>query len=320
MISLSLGVFIVILAFFGLRGYMKGFFGALSRTLSLLAAYIAAFFLVKPAADLLQTHTELEGMVVYLVAGLIIFIGVSVLMTLIFNGLDSLTKKNEELTGLSRLGGLLVGTTLGGLLGLLVVYGMGMVREIREPAAVAQMTVFEASARKWVSKSFARLAAFAHPEAAPFTESLFEAPLTMGKSLQKIANNADIKMLVTDVQYQHLLNAGESQALAQDPLFKRILKDPDIQYLLQQSALIPEGAATDETVARALIDGWQGVQSVRQDARVQEIMNDPEFKKKLQSGDQLAFMTDPQFQELTEAFFQAVAETRASAAATAPSE
>ena len=84
--SLSLGIFVAIILFFAFRGYSKGFFGALARTAGLIAAYITAFLFVKPAAAWLQEHTGLEGIAVYLIAGLAIFAGVSLLVTLIFKG------------------------------------------------------------------------------------------------------------------------------------------------------------------------------------------------------------------------------------------
>lgn len=308
--SLSLGIFVAVILFFAFRGYSKGFFGALSRTISLIVAYIAAFFLVKPAAAWLQEHTGLEGIAVYLISGLVIFAGVSLLVTLIFNGLERLVGSRERLSLTSKMGGLVVGLILGGVLGLLVVYGMSIVREAKRPETMASETPLDIKARELVGKMVAGVTRFVYPDASAFSESFAESPLTMSRSLQNVAKNPDVKTLLGDEEYQRLLEHGDPQALINDPLFKRLIYDPDVQYFLQQSELVPAGANTDEVVAQAVIDSWQGFQSARNDARVQEIVNDPEFQRKLQSGDKMALMTDPQLQELTEAFFSAVAKSR----------
>lgn len=309
--TLSLGIFIVIVAFFGLRGYCKGFFGALSRTISLLAAYAVAFLYLQPTAKLLQEKTGLEGVWVYIAAGLSLFILVSLIVTLIFSGLSKLTKNNDKHTFGSKLGGLIIGLCLGTVLGLLVTYGIGLAKEIKQPESIATQTPFDLQARKLVSKMVAQVTSLAYPEASVFSESLVESPIAMSKSLQSVAQNEDLKTLINDQNYQQLLDHGDAQSLINDPLFKRLISDPDVQYVLQRSQLVPKGQNTDEAVADALINSWQGIQSVRQDARVQEIVNNPDFQRKLQSGDKLSLMSDPQLQELTEVFFQAVGKTRA---------
>lgn len=308
--SLSLGIFVAIILFFAFRGYSKGFFGALGRTAGLIAAYITAFFFVKPAAAWLQEHTGLEGIAVYLIAGLAIFAGVSLLVTLIFNGLEKLVGSRERPSLTSKMGGLVVGLLLGGVLGLLVVYGMSIVREAKQPETMANETPLDVNARELVGKMVAGVTRLVYPDASAFSESFAEAPLAMSRSLQNVAKNPDVRKLLSDEDYQRMLEHGNPQALINDPLFKRLIYDADVQYFLQQSKLVPEGAHTDEVVAQAVIDSWQGFQSARYDARVQEIVNDPDFQRKLQSGDKMALMTDPQLQELTEAFFSAVAKSR----------
>lgn len=310
----TLGIFIFIVAFFGLRGYLKGFFGALSRTISLLTAYVLSFLLIKPAAKLLQEQTGLEGIWIYLAAGLTIFLLVSLIVTLIFAGLDKLTKNDDEQTAASKFGGLLVGVLLGSILGLMVVYGIGLVREIKNPNLIVSQTPFDQHARTIVSKMVAQVTAIVYPEASAFSESLTESPVAMSRSLQNVANNPDLKTLMSDSEYQKMLDFGEASALVNDPLFKRLINDPDVQYFLQNSELVPDGKNTDEAVAEAVIESWQGIQSVRNDARVQEILTNPDFQRKIQSGDKLALMSDPQMQELTEVFFQAIAKARAKAA------
>lgn len=308
--SLSLGIFIVVLVFFGLRGYHKGFFGALNSIVGLVLAYISAFLFVKPVVLLLREHLELEGMLVYLIAGLIIFAIVSTVVSLIFLLLEKLVHSNAALTIPSKIGGLCVGLLVGCLVGVIAVYGISIVRELGQNEKVVSIKPVDHTARKLMGKIVSTATNFAYPEAADFSEAFITSPVSMSKSVQSVANNPDIKTLFSEDYYQQLLTRGDAQGLMREPAFQRLASDKDMQYFLQQSQLAPEHTGSEEVLAKALIDSWQGFHAVRNDARVQAIMNDPEFQRKLQSGDKFALMNDAQLQELAEIFFQVAAQAR----------
>src|SRR5690606_26111933 len=193
-------------------------------------AYITAFLFVKPAAAWLQQHTGLQGIAVYLIAGLAIFAGMSLLVTLIFNGLERLVGSRERPSLASKMGGLVVGLLLGGVLGLLVVYGMSIVREAKQPETMANETPLDAKARDLVGKMVAGVTRFVYPDASAFSESFAESPLAMSRSLQNVAKKPDVKALLSDEDYQRMLEHGNPQALINDPLFKRLIYDADVQY------------------------------------------------------------------------------------------
>ena len=79
-------LFIAVVIIFAWRGYQKGFIGSITRLLSWVVAYPAAIFFTKPFAKWLIQNTALDGVLVYLVAGGVIFLGVSFLVGLILNG------------------------------------------------------------------------------------------------------------------------------------------------------------------------------------------------------------------------------------------
>lgn len=309
--SLSLGIFLLAVTYFAISGYFKGFFGALSRTVNLLLAYLAAFFFLKPTADLLQVHTSLDGMIVYFVAGLIIFVLVSLAVTAIFRGLDHLVNTNKHLGKPSKFGGLVVGIIIGTLVGFLLVYGISVMREARAPELIVQHTSLEMTARAFAGKVAANITAFGYPDAAPFAESFVRAPVAMGRSIQGMANNEELKALLADEHYQQLLARGDTLAVAGDPRFQRIIADADVRYFLQQSELGTVEEDLEQSVASALVEGWHGLHVARNDPRVLAIIENPDFQQKLHTGNYFVLMNDPQFKELTEAFFNALAGTRA---------
>jgi uncharacterized membrane protein required for colicin V production len=313
--SLFLGIFILVVLLFAITGYFKGFLGAISQTVSLVAAYTATFFLIKPTTHFLQTYTELDGMIVYFVAGGLIFMLVSFLVTVIFRSLDKIASKQQRLSIPSKLGGLLAGTIMGVFFGFAAVYVLSVLQEIRQPQAQIQTqtqkstTPFEIYVRQWVGKTIASITTLGYPDAAALTESFAQSPVATSKSIHSIAQNPDLKKLMGNPRYQQLLEQGDEATLMNDPLFQRLTDDSDIQYFLKQSNLISNDENNDTVLAEALINGWRSLQVIRNDPRVQEIIKDPDFQKKLQSGNKLSLMNDPKFKELTEAFLQAVATT-----------
>ena len=88
--SLTSGVFLAIVAFFTWRGYQKGFLGSITKLLSFVIAYPAAIFLTKPFANLLRGFTNLDGLMLFLVAGCSIFLIASLVVSLVLGGIAKL--------------------------------------------------------------------------------------------------------------------------------------------------------------------------------------------------------------------------------------
>lgn len=129
--------FLAIVAFFIWRGYQKGFIGSITRPLSWLIAYPTAIIFTKPLAALLIQHTALDGMMVYFIAGAVLFLGVSVLVAGLLNGLAKLVPRNATTDTGSKAAGASVGLLVGSVIGLLAVYGITL---IKKPAPTDQST------------------------------------------------------------------------------------------------------------------------------------------------------------------------------------
>src|SRR5690606_20404907 len=124
--QLTTFAFFALLAFFTWRGYHKGFIGSIVRILGWIVAYPAAIVFTKPLATLLMRHTALDGLLVYFVAGASIFLLVSFLVSLMLHGISRLIPKNDKVEISSKIGGAGVGVLMGALVGLLVVYFLGL--------------------------------------------------------------------------------------------------------------------------------------------------------------------------------------------------
>ena len=61
--------------------------------------------------------------------------------------------------------------------------------------------------------------------------------------------------------------------------------------------------AVEEALAGQLTDIWGRMQRVKNDRRVQDILNDPEFQQNMQSGNPVALLTNSRLLELADIVF-----------------
>lgn len=300
--TLSLGVFIVVVLIFAIQGLRKGFFGALGGILSLVAGYAAAIYGLKPLAKLLKDMTGLDGLLLYFSAGLIAFIIASLVVGIVFSFLERAISATAGLSGMSRLGGMLVGTGVGCILGLLVVYGISIYQELQHPDKFDNDTLLAQKTRGLMSHATASILEHTYPEAKPLAVAFVEDPVEMGEHLNQVLSNDAFKQLLQDPQFQSQLEQGNIPALLQNPDFQQLAQDEHLQQLLQHSDIVHTENA-DEVLAMHMSNVWQKVQRKKNDERVQAILNDPALQHKLQNNDRMALLRDPQLLELMELLF-----------------
>jgi hypothetical protein len=80
----SLVIFLLVILFFGYRGYKKGLFKSIGRILSVLAGYVCAVLYTGQASKLLESEFQLQGVVAFLAASLLLFFGASMVVGLLF--------------------------------------------------------------------------------------------------------------------------------------------------------------------------------------------------------------------------------------------
>ncbi|MGM8227645.1 CvpA family protein [Cellvibrio sp. ARAG 10.3] len=300
--TLSLGVFIVVVLIFAIQGLRKGFFGALGGILSLVAGYAAAIYGLKPLAKLLKDMTGLDGLLLYFSAGLIAFIVASLVVGIVFSFLERAISATAGLSGMSRLGGMLVGTGVGCILGLLVVYGISIYQELQHPDKFDNDTFLAQKTRGLMSHATASILEHTYPEAKSLAVAFVEDPVEMGEHLNQVLSNDAFKQLLQDPQFQLQLEQGNTPALLQNPDFQQLARDEHLQQLLQHSD-IAHTENTDEVLATHMSNVWQKVQRKKNDERVQAILKDPALQQKLQNNDRMALLRDPQLLELMELLF-----------------
>lgn len=333
--QLTTFAFFALLAFFTWRGYQKGFIGSIVRILGWIVAYPAAIVFTKPLATLLMRHTALDGLLVYFVAGASIFLLVSFLVSLMLHGISRLIPKNDKVEISSKIGGAGVGVLMGALVGLLVVYFLGLLLTpkphvnpeqtlVGEAATPAQEQInrqpapnvpsirdlqkhndsfIEASAKKLIgaAASTAVNLALEDKTAAQITTAFVQDPQSMLTHIQQVTNDGQMKNLLADEHIQSILTTGDTHALKRDPAFQEMMANQSVQALLSQSDVSSEEGS--QAAAEKMVAAWSRVQTIKHDPRVIAIINDPEFQQQINSPNKLQLLTNPKLNQLASIIF-----------------
>lgn len=329
-------VFFALLAFFTWRGYQKGFIESITRILALIVAYPAAIFFTRPFAKWLIANTALDGLLVYFIAGTTIFVVVSLLVMLLLNLLAKLIPDNHATELGSKIGGAGVGVFMGAIIGLIVVYGLGLVITptpaapsiANNTAPTEQQNVqsntntgaalgvprindlekskdsfIEASAKKLIGNAAAAAVDLALDDktTTQVTKAFVQDPQSMLTHVQQVTNNGQLQELMADENIQSIMATGDTQALMRDPAFKELMNNPSVQALMTQSDV--DSSTGSKAAAEKMITAWNRVQTLKHDPRVIAIISDPEFQQQLNSPNKLHLMMNPKLNQLTEIIF-----------------
>lgn len=307
-------VFLLLIVFFLWRGYRKGFIDSLAQILSLVAAYPAAILLTTPLANLIFNHTSFSGMPVYFVAGSVIFISVSFTVSKL---IKIFYRRLPESQQREKTGGSVIGALVGTMVGLVVVYVIDLVKKpvltaintqqapLPEKSLPHEKTLIESSAKKFVSLAASTAVQFTLKDktATHITKTLAEDPQVMLGHVQALANNDQLKALMSDAEIQALLKQGDTQALLQNWQFQRMMNNENMQALLVGSEDTKDGKFSQEVAAEKMLEAWRHTDAIKNDPRVEAILNDAEFQQQLNSSNKLPLMMNPKLKQLTDIIF-----------------
>ncbi|WP_179957583.1 CvpA family protein [Exilibacterium tricleocarpae] len=310
--DISLLVFIIAVVFFGYRGYRRGLGASLSRIFGLLAGYACAILFTPSLAALLEARTGLQGLVTYAVAGMILFFGGTLLVSLVFSLFGRLLRSGEGQSLASSVGGGITGALVGAVVGLALVWGISFIREL-QPAAVASQQVPVVAAPPSAIERVARQAAGGAvavavdavsdtPEVARATKALLESPAETTGQMQRLMRSEELRQFLNDSRSQALMNAGDAVALTRQAGFQQLYQNPDLQGLIKAGGL---PADNPEQLAAHFSRLWRRAQQVKDDPQLQAILQDPEFQEQIKSGNPATLWTNPKVQQIAEIVYAA---------------
>ena len=312
--DLSLTIFLIVTVFFVYRGFRNGFLRSLSRILGLAAGYLAVILFVRPLADNLQAQTGLEGFIPLILAGIVLFIGASMVVSILFGITGKLLPRQEERSSASIWGGAGIGLLTGLLVATIAVWGLNYVREMNQVKTAGDQPVEKTStsgisqfANKAAGKAVSGALTLANvqPEVSRLSGVLMENPAELTQRVKRLSSSTELQALLTDPDNQAVLNSGNSKAVQQLPAFKLLLQNPDMQALARMAGLTDgaEGLSIESQISSKFSDFWQRVQRVKNNPKFQAIINDPEFKEQVQNGNPVALLGNSKLMDLSRIIF-----------------
>jgi len=310
----SLLIFIVVMLFFAYRGYKKGLLKSLSRVFSLVAGYIAAILYTEQVSAVLESQYQLQGIVWLLTAALVLFFGTAIAVNILFWLFAKLLPATDSPSTASSLGGATVGLVIGVIAAIAIVWTYAFVRDMRsvdnvDAAANLKPSKIESLASKVASKAVhtAMSMGSAKPEITNLGTALIASPAKIAQHAQQLSASNDLVELLSNSGNQAVLNGGDVAAVKNLPALRKLARNPDMLALAKSAGIVDDSAnnsdAVETALARQITDIWGRVHRVRNDQRVQEILNNPEFQQKIQSGNPIDLLTNARLLELADIIY-----------------
>lgn len=310
----SLFIFIAVVLYFAYRGYRKGLLRSLSRIVALVAAYVVTILYTEPAASMLESQYQLQGIVWFVTVALLLFIGTAIIIGILFWLLAKLLPPTQNGSIASALGGATIGLVIGVIAAVAVVWTFTFVRDTRPaqgPDDVPSVKQSRVEKLAGLAASKAVNAALSMssvgPAATNLGTALVAAPAEVAQHVQQLSQSGDLNNLLGDPETQALLNAGDVEAVRDLPALRQLAGNPDMLALAESAGLLDGtdngSGVVEAALASHITDIWQRTHRVRNDQRVQQILNDPGFQQELRSGNPLDLLTNARLLELADIIF-----------------
>ena len=307
----SLIIFTVVILIFAWRGLRSGFLKSLGRVFTVLAGYAAAILYSGPMSSWIEMQFGWQGVLTFVGTSLALFLAGGLAMMMIVALLRRYLFSGDNISIMSALGGGFVGTLVGVLLAIAIVWSFAFVRDMRSPAtttttettASAPASRVETFANRLTGNavSAAMNAGSVTPQVARLSGALAAAPADAMQRSQRLVKSDEFVALMQDSRNQRVLDSGNPERVQQLPAFRALAANPDMLALGEMSGLADDDLKAE--LARQLSDTWARARQIRNDPRVQAILADPEFRTALDSGNPLDLLTNHQLLELADIIY-----------------
>ncbi len=313
--DISLLLFIIIVAVFAFRGYRSGILVIAARVVGLLLAYLAAILFTNSAANLLQKHTAIEGLIAYMIAGSLIFIVTSILLSSLFSLLiRHFSEKSNETSNISSetnrassVTGGLFGAVVGCIVGIMVVWFVSTFQDIllaKKGQQIAQSSAFEQTAKKLTGAAISGIvngvvsSSTGDSGLANSAAKLLSNPAENIQHFNRLTQTGALRNLLQNSEVRSALDSQNPAALLDSQAFKQLAVNPDFVALTSELNLVEKGPQKDKQLAIKMTRLWAQIKQVQNNPQYLEIVNDPEIKQMLQSGNAFKLVNSAKIEQL----------------------
>lgn len=306
----SLLIFIAVTALFAYRGYRNGLLKSVGRIFGIVAGYLCAILFTASFSGLVSANSQLEGIAAFIAASLILFIAAALAVGILFWFIEKVLLRQEQVSTASSVGGAAVGTLTGVLVAIIIVWAFAFARDImpvnesfdfvgkQEPAAIEKLANQVASGAVNTAMAMGSV----EPEVKTLGTALFKAPGEIVQQAQRLSQSAELQQLLTDPRNRLVLDSGDPAAVSRLADFQSLANSPDMRAFMRSSGLEEYAADNnqnpEQALARQLTSVWGRTQQVKNNPRLQAILRDADFQRKVQSGNTLELLSDDRLLEL----------------------
>jgi len=319
-------MYITIVLFFALFvsfwGWRKGFLRLVLRFSALLLAYAMTWQAAPQLSHYLAEKGWLPGLLAWPVAGLLLFLGGSMLFSVAARGLGLLMPEEWHESG--KVPGAISGLLLGAGIGLLMVWTAGALRDswaLRtaesqqtvvdvkngvawEPSAMAQADHLVRDASGQAMAVLVKGALGDSPTAAAAAQWARQ-PLSMSSGLQHLASKPELRQLFQDPDNYAVLVRGSNADIQRLPPFQELVNDPQAIQFLSAVGLPGATPAQQSQAFAGMLSRYAGnFEKLRGTPEFQSLAQDPELREKLKQGNLLALLTNDKMRRLTDMLVQ----------------
>lgn len=299
----SLIVFIAIVLSFAFSGYKAGVFSIASRVISLPTAYIITLFFTKDVGQWLQTHTELEGLMAYIVGGSTLFIISSATISLIFSTFQKLfINKDIENSPLSAITGALLNAAIGVFFGFLIIWFTGTLQTIyfNKNNKTAKVSNFSATVQNIASKTISSVSNKLTEKniISETTAVLLANPAENIERVSQISKSGTVNKLFTSHDSMTALESLSPSALRRSESFQNFVNDKNFIELAKEMNFSSDVNEMQKEVAVQVTTLWAKIEKVKNNPNFIELIKDSEIKNMIESKNVYQMMNSTKIENL----------------------
>jgi uncharacterized membrane protein required for colicin V production len=294
---------LVLFAFLGARR------GGLASGLGLLTlgvGYGAAVFFGARYADTAAEAFGVSPMLGMPLAGSIAFLGAFVAMSILSKVLRALEAEHPSRSAQDRFFGGFFGAVRGGLIVLLLSYLAIWVDAMRVTGTAPDLPELGSSAAAALTESVVEAgvtAAMGDSHSGRIVAHMASRPGEAIVEMQELMENPVISEIQNDPMFWTYVEHGSIDAAMNRRGMLALTYNHDMRKTLHDFGLIDAAAVEDAELFREQTRGvlrelGPRLSNIKNDPKMQELMEDPEVLAAVQAGDHLTLMTHPGFQEV----------------------
>ena len=301
-------IFGVVVLLFVFRGWFLGFPRVAVRLLALAAGYEAAIVFSSPVAAWLGENMALDGFMPMMAAMIGLFLTAVLLVavpgTLLVRWLREEEADQAEEGRASRAGGATFHGVFGALVAVPAVWLSAQAHATLYPGEEFSDSAIQRLSQSAVSEVFTRLAQRAQPDNPAHARMVGEVaarPAETMQDLRALAESKKVQKALYDRRVRAALSRGDVDAVLREPAWQKLARDERFRELMTRSGLVPADAGQAEqnrAMAVEFSDLMRRVEAVRGDPEFREIVDQPDFQEKLNSGNLWAVINDPRSRKI----------------------